>query len=476
MKCHPPVFFIPVVLAVLALAGCGAPPEESFGAPREESFLDEEAEVSSQPLNGVPTLTVSSRYVSEGGSVTISWSGMPLTSAWLTLVPDGTPRQGYHGPWFYIESASGSVTLNTRDALAPFSWSQRGVSLGSWLAPGIYRVRAYNNDVYTFLTSVSFQVNAVTPPPCPSPALAPTPAGGGTRGDYDQVVDMTAAGWPGRRFMVHVPPGYTGTTRTPVVLLLHGGGGTTQGVKAQTDMVAKSDSAGFLLVTPEGTDNPASTKQSYAWNAGNGCGYPEDINVNDVGFIRAVLDKLNTLACVDPQRVYATGHSNGARMSQRLGCELSGRIAAIAPNSSQMGDWRDANPASPIYACKPSRPVPVFQLHGQKDGCNLYEGGVGYGCGRVDQSVTGTSARWAARNQCTGSPVQTFANGGARCMTYSGCPVGGDVTLCTIADGGHAWPGSSRPAAYCGELLGVTSSDINATNEIWNFFVNHPLR
>ena len=60
-------------------------------------------------------------------------------------------------------------------------------------------------------------------------------------------------------------------------------------------------------------------------------------NVDDVAFTRAILDDLETVARVDPRRVFATGMSNGAMMAYRVAAELSDRIAAIAPVGGPMG-------------------------------------------------------------------------------------------------------------------------------------------
>jgi polyhydroxybutyrate depolymerase len=148
--------------------------------------------------------------------------------------------------------------------------------------------------------------------------------------------------------------------------------------------------------------------------------------------------------------------SNGGFLSHRLGCELSTRIAAIAPVAGVMG----------IPTCTPARPVPVMHFHGTLDPLVPYSGGSPLGF----PSVPVTNDGWAARNACTGSAQQTYQKGDATCMTHDQCAGGVSVTLCTIDGGGHTWPGG-LPVP----VLGKTSTDISATDAMWDFFQKYKL-
>ncbi len=142
------------------------------------------------------------------------------------------------------------------------------------------------------------------------------------------------------------------------------------------------------------------------------------------------------------KRVYVTGMSNGGFMSQRLACDLSDRIAAIAPVAGN----------NVTTSCVPTRPISVMEFHGTADSTVPYSG-------------TGpTIAAWVDRNGCDSSPAVTFDSGNARCETYNGCDGGVEVTLCTITGLGHAWPG-----AFGG------TSDISATDAMWSFFERYRL-
>ena len=155
-----------------------------------------------------------------------------------------------------------------------------------------------------------------------------------------QTVTLTVDGIE-RRALVHVPPAYDGKAALSVVLMFHGNGGTAESVIKETGWVAKSDAAGFIVVFPEGTrpdmtQPPRFGRNNPAWNDGSGRFHAGERNIADVAFIAALLDHLEAKFAVDKRRVFATGLSNGASMSFRVGLELSERIAAIAPVSGAL--------------------------------------------------------------------------------------------------------------------------------------------
>jgi polyhydroxybutyrate depolymerase len=254
-----------------------------------------------------------------------------------------------------------------------------------------------------------------------------------------------------RSVHVHVPASYDPAQPTPVVLGFHGYTLSADIQASQSKMIEKSDAEAFIAVHADGTG------ALKGWNAGDCCGTAAASGVDDVGLVGAILDELETRACVDADRIYATGFSNGGFLSHRLGCELSDRIAAIAPVSGVMG----------IDDCNPGRPVPVFEVHGDIDGVVPYNGG---GIGGF-RSVADTIAGWVERDGCPpGAPAETYQNGDATCLTNAGCTAGAEVTLCTIAGGGHQWPGGTDLPGG-----GHTSTDLDATAAIWDFFVAHPM-
>jgi polyhydroxybutyrate depolymerase len=253
-----------------------------------------------------------------------------------------------------------------------------------------------------------------------------------------------------RSFDLHVPATYDPAVPMPVVLNFHGYTSNAPEEEALSDMNGKADTAGFIVVYPQGTG----TAQS--WNAGACCGEAVQQNKDDVGLVGAILDVLQDRLCIDAKRVFATGMSNGGFMSHRLACEMSTRIAAVAPVAGVLG----------IPACNPTRPVPIIHFHGTLDPLVPYGGSLALGF----PSVPDTFAGWAKREACVGDPVETYRKNDAHCSTYRGCTSGSEVTLCTVDGGGHTWPGG-LPVP----VLGYTSPNLSATDAMWDFFVKHPL-
>jgi polyhydroxybutyrate depolymerase len=265
----------------------------------------------------------------------------------------------------------------------------------------------------------------------------------------DAVWTIESSGVP-RLVNLHVPPGYDPTTPTALVLNFHGftSDGIQEDVLSQMD--PKADDESFLVMYPIGTGAPLS------WNAGACCGTAAATGVDDIQFVRDILDTASARLCVDPKRVYATGMSNGGFLSHRIGCELADRVAAVAPVAGVLG----------VDTCTPSRAMPVMHFHGTADPLVPWDGSAALGFISVADSFAG----WAQRVGCTGAPVQTYAHGDASCSTYSQCSGGADVTLCKVDGGGHTWPGGTPVPT-----LGPTSTDLSATDAMWTFFAAHPL-
>ncbi len=187
--------------------------------------------------------------------------------------------------------------------------------------------------------------------------------------------------------------------------------------------------------------------------------------------------------------------SNGAQMVYRLACELSNEIAAIAPIASQ----------GVFESCDPKRKVPVMHIHGKLDPCCLYEGGECGGCiteffGKIGisvqyddkwtcDSVPNYIDEWKTRNGCSDEKITTFQNKGAICQTYQGCQSNAEVTLCTIENLGHNWPGqesyaldacdSNSEGRICKAwetTVGPLSQDLIANDQIWEFFKKHSIK
>ena len=268
-----------------------------------------------------------------------------------------------------------------------------------------------------------------------------------------------------RTFLLHVPPQYKPDTSLPLIIVLHGGGGEATKVARLTRFSALADREGFLVVYPDGIN--------HHWNDGRNVQRfrAQRENVDDVGFLSALIDRLHRYLNVDRSRVYVTGISNGGMMCNRLACDLSDRIAAVAPVAAAMAeDLPDS--------CSPARPISVLAINGTEDPLVPWQGGgVGLLAKRgVVISVPKTIAFWVARNHCAPKPkVVTLPKKDpddsmlVRQETYGGGADGTEVILYAVEGGGHTWPGGAeRPGKF-----GRRSDDFNASAIIWEFFKRH---
>jgi polyhydroxybutyrate depolymerase len=317
---------------------------------------------------------------------------------------------------------------------------------------------------------------AAPPVVCPPSSLAP--------GDYTRTLSVDGGT---RTYYVHVPPG--APRAAALVFAFHGGGMTALGdgglaFENFAHVRPKSDSSGFVLVEPEGTPALGALSQPGAldvWNAGNCCEAAEQKNgnVDDVGFVAAMIDAIGKETCIDPKRIFATGLSNGGMLSHRLACQLSDKIAAIAAVSGGMGNQDlDIHPATTLFACNPTRKVPILHIHGTQDACYPFDGGWGPLSLLTFEAVPVTIQGWLARNGCgSGAPTTVLTHGAATCLLYP-CPKAAEVELCTIDGGGHYWPGGddwSGSTVFCGANQGVRSSDLLANDAMWSWFQAHPM-
>jgi polyhydroxybutyrate depolymerase len=270
-----------------------------------------------------------------------------------------------------------------------------------------------------------------------------------------------------RTYLVHVPKSYDGKKGYPVVVAFHGGGSNAEQMVHFCGLNDKAEKAGFLAVYPNGTGR---LEKALTWNGGNCCGYAVQNKVDDVAFVRALLDDLAKGAKVDPRRIYATGISNGAIMTYRLASELSDRIAAVAPVAGPMG----------TETCKPKRPVPVIHFHGTADEFAPFKGGKGAKSisGTDFYSVDHSIRAWVKANGCPERPATVqlpdHAKDGTTVTrkTYGPGKDGAEVVLVVIEGGAHTWPGRQPRVKF----LGKSTKNVSANDLMWEFFQKHPMK
>jgi polyhydroxybutyrate depolymerase len=270
-----------------------------------------------------------------------------------------------------------------------------------------------------------------------------------------------------RHYVVHVPRRVAALA--PVVIVLHGAGGNADNALAQGKWIAKSEKEGFLAVALDGTrkfaEQPANLLTNPPlWNDGSGRGATARREVDDVGFVNAVIDELIRRGGVDSKRIYVTGFSNGASMTWRVGAELSSRVAAIAPVSGHM--WlKDINL---------DRPISALFIAGTADPLNPIDGGPTKdpwtGQNTPKPPMKDSLSAWLKAIECPAAPKITTENGVTQTV-YNKCKNGTEAIYYVIEGMGHTWPGgrSFLPES----VIGKATDKMDATDVIWTFFQRH---
>lgn len=266
-----------------------------------------------------------------------------------------------------------------------------------------------------------------------------------SQGTHKQKIDVGTIGH--REFLVHVPSKVTGGTwedgkpaePPALVIALHGGLATMGKMEDLSGFNRLSDENGFLVAYPNGVMT--------TWNAGDCCGAAKIGNVDDVGFLTKLIDKLTGAGLADPDRVYVTGFSNGAGMAYRMACEKPGKVAAIGVVEGAL-----------VTECDPGRPVSAMIFHGTADGSVPFNGGGNrdFNDRRPFPPVSKAVDFWrrVAGLPEPSEPVEALTDDTV-CESTGKGDAGVAVAFCKIKGGGHQWP--DRASAM-----------------LWDFFASHP--
>lgn len=260
----------------------------------------------------------------------------------------------------------------------------------------------------------------------------------------DQMFDLEFGG-RNRTYILHVPPGYDGKKPVPLVFDLHGFSSNGPQQLGLSGFEQVADKEGFLVVAPTGYMN--------SWNGDIAFGSAFMAMLDDVGLMKAIVDQIAGMANIDHGRVFSTGLSNGAAMSNTLGCQAADTFAGVAP----VADPLDIGRAT----CMPAQPTSVIGFHGYSDEYVPYEGGPGGGPRLPEPfpSIPDTLKAWAEIMGCMGEPEVETISGMNKCEIYRTCGNGAEVGYCSIA-GGHV--------LYQQNVL-------NIAEYAWNFFSKHQL-
>ena len=307
----------------------------------------------------------------------------------------------------------------------------------------------------TGITAQTTGEKAATMPAAPS-------AGCGTeqKPGNDEKTISTADGE--RSYRINIPRDYELETPLPLVLGFHGNG--SDGAEFQNYTGLPTLPA--ITVFPDGDEGDG--KRSWQ-------GAPYASGADDVAFVADLLDSIESEHCIDLNRVYATGKSNGGGMVSMLACNLRDRFSAFAPVAG-------AYYPQSTEGCDYSTPTPMLAIHGTGDATMHYEGGhrqgedypgvrewiqpwaEASGCEKTKERQVGRKGEDVVRTQWT---LCSEGDEGGRSPGKPGRSAA--VELYSVADGGHVWPGE---VVYSGG--GYVTEDFSATDTIWDFFLNHP--
>ncbi len=254
-----------------------------------------------------------------------------------------------------------------------------------------------------------------------------------------------------RSYLLHLPAEYNDQDTLPLVIALHGGGGNAWTIRHKSQLDPKADTENFIVVYPEGIKGGISNIRT--WNAGWCCGYASNAQIDDVGFIDTLIQILSQNYPVDRSRIFVTGMSNGGFMAYRLACELSSKIAAIAPVACSMS----------INNCSPEYPVSIIHFHSYQDANIPYNGGIGNGLSHhYNPPLDSVFNAWAVHDSCVTFNDTVVNNSEYTLVKWNGCHCKTEIHYYITQDGGHAWPGNGGPEY------------IHATDLMWDFFKSHP--
>lgn len=311
-----------------------------------------------------------------------------------------------------------------------------------------------------------------------TPAVTTVPetasAGCGSPAVAGESQETLTSGGMERWYFRALPPGYDPATPSPVVLDFHGYGEGAELHQQMSNLTGLGAEQGFIVITPHGLGEPPQ--------------WATELDSPDLDFVGDLLDEIEADLCVDTNRVFSTGYSNGARLTSAIACRYGDRIAA----TSTVAGVRE------IDDCEFSRPVPMVAFHGTADDVVPYQGGLGEGnldapapdgsdrtwretltddeiaaLQAAERPTPEIVAAWAERNGCSTDTTERDEAADVE-MTNWDCPPDGTTELFTVADGGHTWPGSDL-SAQLAPALGATTMSIDANEIMWEFFQNHPM-
>jgi polyhydroxybutyrate depolymerase len=277
-----------------------------------------------------------------------------------------------------------------------------------------------------------------------------------------QVPDTITVGGIVREYYVYRDPSTDRARPAPLVLFFHGGGGTGRRAAERYGFTPAAIAGGAIVVYPSGVNDHWADGRDFYHDA------------DDVAFVQALLRRLESRLRIDPRRVYAVGHSNGAIFANTLSCRLPGVFAAIGTVGGSLA-------SHDVARCQGAARISVIAVHGTADPLAPYAGGVtGPKHGDIVEAEV-SIAHWAAIDGCRAPPTRTpllpvVPSDSTRVvrLDFPACPDGRAAVLYAIQGAGHDWPGgvTTLPEAIGGPI----THQLDAGRVIWEFLAAHPAR
>jgi polyhydroxybutyrate depolymerase len=327
------------------------------------------------------------------------------------------------------------------------------------------------------LTLVAALLVLSTPPASKAIGAASAACGSEQLAAGRQSIEVLSSGHS-RSVLLFVPTAVSAAHSLPLVIDLHGSGGNGEGQARSSQLGGLGEAQGFVVANPSGGVFFPTAPDRHYWNIP---GVPLAVGPtpadapDDVQFIGDMIGQIAAKTCIDPRRIFVTGMSGGARMTSLLACQLSTRIAAIAPVAGlRAGLPLPSDPTQPDPGtCIPERAMPIVTFHGTGDATNPFNGG---GTPYWAYSIPTALERWSELDHCQGKPSEQRITAHVTLLRYEHCSQGAAIWLYRIdaagaEGGGHSWPGSTA-----GEVANNRpSTEIKASELMWKFFQAHPL-
>lgn len=255
-----------------------------------------------------------------------------------------------------------------------------------------------------------------------------------------------------RTYYLYTPKSYNPDRPMPLVLVFHGDEGNGRSISNVTRFNELADKKGFIVVYPDGIDQKWSLR-------GNAQG-----RVDDVSFVNVLINDLKQQINIDSHKIYATGFSRGAILTQALACKLPDKISAFASVAGSLPVRLKSN-------CQPRTSISMLTINGTNDRDVLYEGDDHTQRGAL-LSISDMVDFWRSHDQCTSSNESpNFSKDKVKTAIYTGCSGNSEVWQLAVVNGGHFWPGGSSTDKSLNKFNAKLG--LNASETIWNFFQSH---